>query len=107
MGGCVLPNASYCVQEISSNSQPQTVSHAVELTHGAPHITEPSLPAVKQPPTQLCQMPLQQTPVPQQCLQSSQQAVSEMMKQSPNLEQHQGVQINPEVVINLHISYLI
>ncbi|KAF2309696.1 hypothetical protein GH714_004639 [Hevea brasiliensis] len=67
MGGRVLPNASYTLQEISPNSQPQTVSHAVELALGAPHITEQSL-----------------------------STVSEMKKQPQNLEQHQGVQVTPE-----------
>lgn len=52
-------------------------------------------------------MPLQQTHVPQNCLQSSQQEVSEMMKEAQNLEQQQSMQINPEVVINAYISYLI
>ncbi|KAF2325058.1 hypothetical protein GH714_022494 [Hevea brasiliensis] len=32
MGGVFLPNASYSMHEISQNLQPQTVSHAVELT---------------------------------------------------------------------------
>ncbi|XP_057995530.1 uncharacterized protein LOC131175392 [Hevea brasiliensis] len=58
----------------------------------------------KQPPTQLCQMTSQQTQVPQKFLQSSQQAVSDMLKEAQNLEQQQSVQITPEDLHHVQIK---
>ncbi|EEF47234.1 RNA binding protein, putative [Ricinus communis] len=91
MAGGVLPNASYPMHETPTNSQPLAITNT--LAHSAPQtITQPLSP-VKQPPLQLYQMPLQQTQGPQNLMQSSQETVTEMMKQTQNVEQQQSVQI--------------
>lgn len=104
MGGCILPNASYSMPQISTNPQPQVVSHMTKQELVAPHIAEQPLPSVKQSPSKLSQIPLQHTLNPPKCFQSSQQAVSEMQKETQNLEQQQTTQIPmPEVVINVYL----
>ncbi|XP_020538435.1 flowering time control protein FCA isoform X1 [Jatropha curcas] len=93
IGVCNLPNPSYPVQEISINSQSQAFPHTIQPAIGAPHIIEQPIPPVRQPPTQLSQIPLQQTQASQKCLQPPQEAVSEMMKYTHNLEQQETLQI--------------
>ncbi|XP_039047957.1 flowering time control protein FCA-like isoform X2 [Hibiscus syriacus] len=76
MGGRMPPNASYPMQHISTNSQPQ--GPQVAAYHG----TYQSYPPVEQAHSQPISLPLQQTKTPQECSQSSHPAVSEQ-KQLP------------------------
>ncbi|XP_065860292.1 flowering time control protein FCA isoform X2 [Euphorbia lathyris] len=96
IGGRILPNPPYPMQEISMYSQPQAASHTVKLALGAPPIIEQALPLVKQPTAQLCHMPPQETESPKNFLQSSQQALPETTRQTQHLDQQQSVQISLE-----------
>ncbi|XVF80699.1 hypothetical protein PTKIN_Ptkin15bG0096100 [Pterospermum kingtungense] len=76
MAGCIPPNTSYSVQHISTNSQPQDVSHWANPDVTASHVTYQSYPSVQQAQSQLTSLPLQKIQTPQESSQSSQQAVS-------------------------------
>ncbi|XWS31848.1 hypothetical protein CRYUN_Cryun23aG0111300 [Craigia yunnanensis] len=77
MAGCMPPNASYPVQHILTNSQPQGVSHWANPEVAASHVTYQSYPPGQQAQSQPTSLPLQQTQTPQESSQSSHQAVSE------------------------------
>ncbi|XP_038995834.1 flowering time control protein FCA-like isoform X2 [Hibiscus syriacus] len=82
MGGRMPPNASYPMQHISANSQPQGVSHWKNPQVAACHGTYQSYPPVQHAHSQPTSLPLQQTQTPQESSQSSHPAVSEQ-KQLP------------------------
>nr|ART33343.1 flowering time control protein [Tapiscia sinensis] len=99
MGGRMLPNASYPVQQVSTNSQPLALSHRVNHETTAPSVTQQSLPLLQKSPSQLSQLPFQQMQTPQSS-QSSQSAVPEMQRHShliqpftQTLEQQQNWQV--------------
>ncbi|XVF32917.1 hypothetical protein REPUB_Repub17cG0124400 [Reevesia pubescens] len=82
MVGCIPPNTSYPVQPVSTNSQPQGISHWANPEVTASHVTYQSYPPIQQAHSQPTSLPLQQTQTPQESSQSSHQAVSEL-KQLP------------------------
>ncbi|KAK9282262.1 hypothetical protein L1049_005176 [Liquidambar formosana] len=105
MGGRVLPNASYPVlqsnsvtplQQISTGSSSEAVSQVTNQHPSAPNVMQQLL---QQSPSQLSQMPSQQTQTLPESRGSSQQAVSEMQKHldliqlsTQNSEQQQSSQ---------------
>ncbi|WCJ22348.1 Flowering time control protein FCA [Euphorbia peplus] len=93
VGGRILPNPPYPVQEVSMYSQPEAAPHAVNMALGAPSIIEQALPLVKQPTGQLCHMPPQEIQAPKNFLQPSQQALHETTKQTQHLDQQRSVQV--------------
>lgn len=82
MTGCMPPYASYPVQHISTNSQPQGISNWANPEVASSHITYQSYPPGQQAQTQPTFLPLQQIQTPQESAQSSYQAASQQ-KQVP------------------------
>ncbi|XP_022757835.1 flowering time control protein FCA-like isoform X2 [Durio zibethinus] len=76
MAGRIPPNASYPVQHILTNSQPQGVSHWANPEIVASHVTYQSYLPGQQAQSQPTSLPLQQTQTPQESSQSSHQPVS-------------------------------
>lgn len=91
MGG--FPDASYSMQHYSTKSQPQEALSHLKQELAPPCLTEPPLSLVKQLPPELSSVPLQHAQAPEECIQSSQQAISEMQDQTQNSEQQQVLQI--------------
>ncbi|KAK8636116.1 hypothetical protein V6N13_004826 [Hibiscus sabdariffa] len=83
MGECLPPNASYPMQPISTNSQPQGVSHWTNPQVAACHASYQSYPPVQQAHSQPISLPLLQTQAPQESSQSSHPAVSEQKQLPP------------------------
>ncbi|PPS14962.1 hypothetical protein GOBAR_AA05613 [Gossypium barbadense] len=81
MAGHIPPNASYPVQHISTNSQPQGVSHWANPQVAACHVTYQSYPPVQQAHSQPTSLPSQQTQTLQGSSQSSHPADSEQKQQ--------------------------
>ncbi|MBA0639950.1 hypothetical protein Goklo_022943 [Gossypium klotzschianum] len=82
MAGHIPPNASYPGQHISTNPQPQGVSHWANPQVAACHVTYQSYPPVQQAHSQPTSLPSQQTQTLQGSSQSSHPADSEQ-KQEP------------------------
>ncbi|XP_040952593.1 flowering time control protein FCA isoform X5 [Gossypium hirsutum] len=81
MAGHIPPNASYPGQHISTNPQPQGVSHWANPQVAACHVTYQSYPPVQQAHSQPTSLPSQQTQTLQGSSQSSHPADSEQKQQ--------------------------
>ncbi|KAJ0113656.1 hypothetical protein Patl1_00852 [Pistacia atlantica] len=100
IGGHVAPNVSYPLLNMSTNSQPQAVSHLANKEAAALSVTQQLHSSLLQAPSQFSQVALQQVHPPQQSSQSSQQMVSEIQKElhprhllTQNLEQQENSQV--------------
>ncbi|XP_031274109.1 flowering time control protein FCA-like [Pistacia vera] len=100
IGGHVAPNVSYPLLNMSTNSQPQAVSHLANQEAAALSVTQQLHSSLLQAPSQFSQVALQQVHPLQQSSQSSQQMVSEIQKElhprhllTQNLEQQQNSQV--------------